>query len=122
MATLRVAEFAGLGRTDQSDSTTILPVPPTVEQSVTVSASGVVIGQPFQLTTKFVELCTDTTCSIQFGIFSALTTATVTTGNGRLNANERVIRAVPNTPPGSTRNGNAEPTVVQYGLVVIVAT
>jgi hypothetical protein len=120
MATLRIAEFSGLGRTDQNDSVAILPVPPTVEQSVTVSASGVVIANPFQPTTKFVELCTDTTCSVAFGVFANLTTGTVTTGNGRLNANERVIRAVPNTPPGSTRN--FQPAPVLYGLVVIAST
>jgi hypothetical protein len=121
MATLRVAEFPGLGRTDQGDSTTILPVPPTVEQSVVVSASGVIIGQPFQPTTKFVELFTDTTCSIAFGIFSALTTATVTTGNGRLNANERLIRAVPSNPPLPS-SSNAQVAPVLYGLVAIVST
>jgi len=120
MATLRVAEYPGLGQIDQSGSVAILPVPPTIEQSVTVSASGVIIGAPFQPTTKFVELCTDTTCSIAFGIFSALTTATVTTGNGRLNANERIIRAVPSTPPGSKRNPLVT-TATAYGLVVIVA-
>jgi hypothetical protein len=121
MPTLRIAEFAGLGRTGQGDSTTILPFP-TTEQSVVVSASGVIIGNPFQPTTQFVELCTDTTCSIAFGVFGSLTTGTVTTGNGRLNANERLIRAVPNTPPGSTRGGNAQPAAVQYGLVAIVST
>jgi len=121
MATLRVAEFPGLARTDQSDSVAILPVPPTVEQSVVVSASGVVIGQPFQASTKFVELCTDTTCSIAFGLYSALTTATVTTGNGRLNANERVIRAIPSTPPGATGTNYQVPPN-QYGLVVIAST
>lgn len=120
MATLRIAEFPGLCRTDQSDSVPILSMPPSVEQSVVVSASGVVITNPFRADTKFVELCTDTTCSIAFGIFASLTTATVTTGNGRMNANERLIRAVPNVPPGSTRNNAPAPTL--YGLVVIAAT
>jgi hypothetical protein len=117
MATLRIAEFSGLGQTDQGDSTTILAVPPTAEQSVTVSASGVVIGKPFQQTTKFIELCTDTTCSIAFGIFSTLTTATVTTGNGRLNVNERLIRRIPQTT--LTNQSNAPP--ILYGLVAIIS-
>ena len=120
MATLRVAEFPGLCRTDQSDSVPILSMPPSVEQSVVVSASGVIITNPFRADTKFVELCTDTTCSIAFGIFSALTTATVTTGNGRMNANERVIRAVPNVPPVHGEKNLIPPTL--YGLVVIAAT
>jgi hypothetical protein len=121
MAILHVAEFPGLGRADQSDSITVLPVPPTVEQQVIVSASGVIISNPFQPSTKFVELCTDTTCSIVFGVFNTLTTATVTTGSGRLNANERLIRAVPNQsqiPSGS----NYQVPPVQYGLVVIIST
>jgi len=117
MATLRIAEFPGLAQTDQGDSTTILAVPPTAEQSVTVSASGVVIANPFRPDTKFVELCTDTTCSIAFGIFSALTTATVTTGNGRLNANERLIRRIPQTALGF--DNRTAP--ILYGLVAIVS-
>lgn len=108
MATLHVAEFTGLAFTAQSDSVPILPVPPIAEQAVTVSASGVVIGAAFNPLTQYVELCTDSTCSVAWGVFSALTTATVTTGNGRLAVNERLTRQV---PKGAS-----------FGLVAIAST
>lgn len=116
MATLRVAEFAGVGSTDLG--VPILAAPALAEQSVTVSASGVILTAPFQPNTRFIEMCTDTTCSVFIGLYSTLSTSSVTTGNGRINANERVIRAVPGVPawgPGS----NVQPS--PYGLVAIVA-
>ena len=121
MSVLLVSEFSGLGGGPSVDGQiAILPVPPTLETQVTVSASGVVFG-PFQPTTQFVELCAQTTCSVAFGLYSALTTATVTTGNGRINANERVVRRV----PGFNQYGGASTipqTFAPYGLVVIAAT
>jgi hypothetical protein len=121
MSVLLVQEFPALGGGPSLDGqVAILPVPPTLESQVTVSASGVIFG-PFQPSTQFVELCAQTTCSVFFGLFSALSTASVTTGNGRLNANDRVIRRVPSSPQygGASTIPQGQP---QYGLVVIAAT
>lgn len=80
---LYVAEFQSLAATEQSDSVTILPQPPTAEQVVDYSA-GVAASLAFRSDTNFVEISTDSICSIAFG---AAPVATVNTQ--RLNANER---------------------------------
>lgn len=95
MSTIYVSEFAGLGATDQGDSVNILAIPATVEYTVIVSAGNSRAAQPLQPTTKFIEIRTDTTCSFVIGP-AAGTTAALT--NCRLNANESIIRRVPNTP------------------------
>src|SRR5712664_1028078 len=92
MAKIYVAEYPGLATTDQSDSVPILALPPTVEYTVIVSAGSSGAAQPIQSTTKFVEISTDTTCSIAFGP-TAGGSAGLT--NQRLQTNERVIRRVP---------------------------
>src|ERR1700676_460719 len=98
MSFLLVSEFPGLGGTVSGDGqVSILPVPPTKESQVTVSASGVVFG-PFQPSTAFIELCAQTTCSVVYGLYSTLTTASVTTGNVRINSNERLTRRIPFSP------------------------
>jgi hypothetical protein len=119
MSFLLVAEFPGLGNT-YDGPVPILPVPPTLETQVTVSASGVIFG-PFQPSTTFVEMDAQTTCSVVFGLYSSLTTASVTTGNGRININERIVRRI----PCSQQIGGASTipqAPVQYGMVVIAAT
>jgi hypothetical protein len=121
MSGLLVAEFPGLAGTQANEgAVAILAVPPTLETQVVVSASGVVFG-PFQPSTAFIEMCATTTCSVAFGLFALLTTATVTTGNGRINANERVIRRIPSLPQfgGASTIPQAQP---QWGMVVIAST
>jgi hypothetical protein len=121
MAFVLVSEFPGLAGTAANEGAVdILPVPPIMETQVTASASGVIFG-PFQPLTQFVEICAQTTCSVVFGLFSTLTTATVTTGNGRINANERIIRRIPSSPKygGASTIPQVQPA---WGMVVIIAT
>jgi hypothetical protein len=121
MSFLLVSEFPGLAGTQANEgAVAVLPVPPTVETQVTVSASGVIFG-PFQPSTQFIEMCAQSTCSVVFGLFASLTTASVTTGNGRININERLMRRIPNSPQyaGASTIPQAQPA---WGMVVIAAT
>jgi hypothetical protein len=96
MSQIFVAEYPGLATTDQSDSVPILALPPTVEYNVIVSAGSSGAAKPFQPTTKFIEVSTDTTCSIAIGGFpGTVGTGSALLTNQRLQANERVIRRVP---------------------------
>jgi hypothetical protein len=98
MSVLLISEFPGLAGTQANEGAVpILPVPATLESQVTVSSIPVLFG-PFQPSTAFVELCAQTTCSILFGLYGTLTTGMITTGSGRINANERVIRRIPFSP------------------------
>jgi hypothetical protein len=101
MAKIYVAEYPGLGTTEQGDSVAILALPPTTEYTVIVSAGTSVAAQAILPTTRYVELSTDTTCSYIMGT----ATSGITVSNCRLNANERVVRRVPTSPqvagPGS---------------------
>lgn len=92
MAKIYVAEYPGLATTDQSDSVAILALPPTVEYTIIVSAGVSGAAQPIQSTTKYVEISTDSTCSITLAPTAA--PACPLTAQ-RLNQNERVIRRVP---------------------------
>jgi hypothetical protein len=92
MAKIYVAEYPGLAATDQSDSVPILALPPTVEYTVIVSAGSSGAAQPIQSSTKFIEVSTDTTCSIAIG---PTLSGSAGLTNQRLNVNERVIRRVP---------------------------
>lgn len=92
MSTIYVAEYAGLATTDQSDSVAILALPPIVEYTVIVSAGISGPPQPFNAATKYIEVSTDTTCSIAIGPFVG---GTVALTNQRLNSNDRVIRRIP---------------------------
>ena len=94
MSKIYVSEYAGLANTDQSDSVPILAIPALAEYTVIVSAGSSGAAQPFQAATKFIEVSTDTTCSIVVG--PAGSTAALT--NCRLQTNERVIRRVPFQP------------------------
>ena len=91
MSKIYVSEYPGLANTDQSDSVAILALPPSAEYTVIVSAGSSGAAQPFLATTKFIEVSTDTTCSIAVGPVG--TTALLT--NQRLQTNERVIRRIP---------------------------
>jgi hypothetical protein len=107
MSKIYVAEFAGLGGTDQGDSVPILAIPATVEYTIIVSAASSGAAQAIQPTTKFVEISTDTTCSFVIGTSGGAALLT----NCRLQTNERVIRRVPTTPqtggPGSLQLVNS---------------
>jgi len=93
MSKIYVAEYPGLAATDQSDSVPILALPPTVEYTVIVSAGSSGAAQPIQPSTKFIEVSTDTTCSIAVGPVGG----SAGLSNQRLQANERIIRRVPFT-------------------------
>jgi hypothetical protein len=96
MSKIYVAEFPSLGTTDQSDSVNILPVPPTIEYTVIVSAGSSGAAQPFAPSTKFIEVSADTTCSIAIGGFpGVLGTGSAGLNNCRLSPGERIIRRVP---------------------------
>ncbi len=95
MAKIYVAEYPGLATTDQSDSVAILALPPTVEYTLIVSAGVSQAAQSLQATTKFIEVSTDTTCSITIAPTSA--PACPLTAQ-RLQTNERVVRRVPFQP------------------------
>lgn len=96
MSKIYVAEYPGLANTDQSDSVAILALPPSIEYTVIVSAASSGAAQPFLPSTKFIEVSTDTTCSIAIGGFpGTLGTGSAGLSNQRLNANDRVIRRIP---------------------------
>ena len=112
MSKIYVAEFPGLALTDQSDSVNILAVPPTVEYTVVVSAAVSGPAQPFQASTRFIEVSTDTTCSINIAPFASPAAALT---NCRLSPGERVVRRVPNSPNYPTnRTGGVLTTA--YGI------
>lgn len=112
MSQIYVAEYPGLAQTDQGDSVDLFLMPPTVEYSVIVSAGSSGAAKPFQQSTKFIEVSTDTTCSIAIGLFGSGAAGLT---NLRLNANERTRRRVPFFPPqtGPTSPGT---NVTQYAI------
>jgi hypothetical protein len=125
MPTLHIAEYPGLAATVANEGAVpILPVPPTTEQVIALLNTMTAIPVPFQPTTAWVELCTDTTCSIVFGPYATLSTiATLTSssGQGRLNANERIIRRIPFSPTYVNIPQNS-PASVPYGLTAVITT
>lgn len=113
MSKIYVAEYSGLAGTDQGDSVPLLALPPLAEYTVIVSAGSSGAPQAFQPQTKFIEVSTDTTCSIAVGIFpGTVGTGSATLSNQRLNANERVLRRISNQPQ-SVVNGANIPFVPQ---------
>ena len=111
MSKIYVAEYPGLANTDQSDSVPILALPPTVEYTVIVSAGSSGAAQPFQPSTKFIEVSADTTCSIAIGGFpGVLGTGSAGLSNQRLNVNDRVIRRVPFQPQSVTAGASVATT------------
>src|SRR5262245_36994730 len=86
---LYVAEYPSLAATEQSDSVAVLPQPPTAEQTVDYSAGVTATANAFRDDTNFVQISTDSICSIAFG-----TTPVATVANQRLAANEKIIVGV----------------------------
>lgn len=105
MSQIYVAEYPGLAQTDQGDSVDLLPMPPTTEYNIIVSA-GSSGGPTFQQSTKFIEISTDTTCSIVIGPSpGTIGTGSASVTNLRMNANERIRRRVPYFPPQTAPQG-----------------
>ena len=96
--TLYIAEYTALAANHDSGAVAILPVPPIFSSALVTSATSSATPIPLQPSTQFIELCTDTTCSVLILPFAQVGAYTFTTQVGRLNANERIIRRVPCSP------------------------
>ena len=90
MATLYVAEFAGVAETGQGDSIDQVAVPPIAEQTVAIAAGSTAVANAFNAATTIVEVSTDSICSIAWG-----TAPVATASMCRLAAGERIRRRVP---------------------------
>jgi len=114
--TLYISEYLALAGNQDSGAVAILPIPPTVQTALVTSAITSYSAVPLQNSTAFIELCTDTTCSVLILPFATLSTYTFTTQVGRLNANERIIRRVPCSPQwgGASTDPQLNAT---YGIV-----
>jgi hypothetical protein len=100
MSKIYVCEVVDVAQMSQSDSTPILPAPSSAEYSVIVSAGVSGAAQPFLPSTRFIEVSTDTTCSIGIGPFpGVIGTGTATLSSRRLNSNDRITLRVPYYPP-----------------------
>ena len=96
MSKIYVCEVVDVSQMSQSDSTPILPVPSNAEYTVIVSAGSSGAAQPFLPTTRFIEVSTDTTCSIAIGQFPGVVgTGSALLTNRRLNSNDRITLRVP---------------------------
>lgn len=130
MSVILIREFPELAATQAPEGAVLaLAEPATLETQVIVSSIPVLFG-PFQPTTKWVELETQTTASILFGFLSTagnpnaviITTASITTGNGRLYSNDRVVRRIPFSPaPGPAANPN-QPQVNQLSIGAVICS
>jgi hypothetical protein len=95
MSYLLIREFPELAATQAPEGQVLAVAEPAIlETQVIVSSIPVVFG-PFQPATRWVELCAQTTCSILIGLSTVTTAGSITTGNGRLQSNDRVIRRIP---------------------------
>jgi hypothetical protein len=101
MSKIYVAEYTGLAACEQSDSVPIFALPPSVEYTITVSAGSSGAANPIQPDTKYVEISTDTTCSIAIGPTVGGSAALT---NQRLQTNERIVRRVPYQRPSDANN------------------
>jgi hypothetical protein len=91
MATLYVAEYAGLMETTGGIGQ-VPREPPLAEQTIAISGSSTPLTNPFQTATSVVRIETDAICSIKFGPNGA---TVATTGNQRFAANQTEYKAVP---------------------------
>jgi hypothetical protein len=89
MSTLYIAEYEKLLVDAHGDVVLAPKAPPLVEQTVAIGLSSASAANPFTTRTRFIQVSTDTTCSIAFG-----PNPTATTGNQRLAANEKVFIGV----------------------------
>ena len=122
MSYLLIREFPELAATQAPEGTVLAVAEPAIlETQVIVSSIPVVFG-PFQLATKFVELCAQTTCSILFGLTSAITSASITTGNGRLQSNDRVIRRIAFSPASQPAANPNQPQVNALSISAVICS
>jgi hypothetical protein len=101
MSKIYVTEYSGLAGSSQGGTDVpIFAVPALAEYSVIVSAASSGAAAPFNPATKFIEVSTDTTCSIVIGLFpGVIGTGVAGVGNCRLQSNDRIVRRVPQTQP-----------------------
>lgn len=125
MPTLHIAEFASLGASPSGDGAVdVFIVPPLNEQVISLLNTMTAIPIPFNPLTNWIELCTDSTCSVVFGPYATLSTiATLTSssGQGRINANERVRRRIPTSPVWGGASSIPQGQV-PYGLTAVITT
>jgi hypothetical protein len=115
--TLYIAEYPGLAGTAANEgAVAVLPHPPTVQEALATGAASSYSPVPLQQSTAFIEMCTDTTCSILLLPFATLSTYTFTTQVGRLNANERIIWRVPCSPQWGGASTISQQNAL-YGIV-----
>lgn len=111
MAVLYVAEYAGLAKSEKDD-VLVFQEPPLREQTIAIGATTTPLALPFLPQTNYVEISTDSVCSIAFasGDTSAAgapaPVATVT--NCRMNSNERIVRRVGLNRQGLTTGRQAQ--------------
>ena len=90
MGKLYVSEFTGLAATTQSDSVPLLPGTSSGDQVVSYTTATPSVA--FKSTTQWVEIETDSICSIVFS--PSATPIAATTSNMRMQAGDRLIRKV----------------------------
>ena len=87
MTTLYINEFTAPTRINDTDIA-VFAAPPVAEQTVAIGV-GSVQSAAFNATTNYVEIETDSICSITFGANPTATAASM-----RLAANDRILRRV----------------------------
>jgi hypothetical protein len=122
MSYLLIREFPELAAAQDPGGQPLAVLEPAIlETQVIVSSIPVLFG-PFQPTTKWVELCAQTTCSILFGLTSAITTASITTGNGRLNSNDRVVRRIAFSPASQPAANPNQPQANAISVSAVICS
>ena len=117
MSKIYVCEVVDVAQMSQGDSTHLLAGPSNAEYTVIVSAGSSGPAAPFLPTTRFIEVSTDTTCSIAIGQFPGVVgTGSAGLSNRRLNANDRITLRVPYFPPNTSPNGAPVGNNVAYGI------
>ena len=126
MATLYITEYQGLAPGEKANVLATQAVP-NASQTVAISATSA-SSAPFQPNTSWVDISTDTTCSIAFnagnaaGFGQTAVNATATAANYRLAANERARFYVKQGPfgfpnVGAQLNNGLAPQVLAVGVI-----
>jgi hypothetical protein len=121
MTTLYVAEFSALAKSDKSDLLNF-SVPPLREQTIAITATSLAVALPFLPQTQYVEISTDSVCSIAFAAGTTTTppTPVATASNCRLAAGERIVRKVGLTPLGTTLPADGTGKAVPIQSVAVI--
>jgi hypothetical protein len=88
MTTLYIAEISALGIDAGGQAIAAANMPPVTEQTVAIGDSSLA-SKPFGGSTRFVQISTDATCSLAFGV-----NPTATTSNQRLPADKMRLFSV----------------------------